>query len=220
MCKYTRTKRPSKGLVRLTKMVVNMYLPGWFKFKCSPHIQSGATNYFFLVELSRSPEMSEQDQAIAQQVLQVNAHWPHSENLLISMLADEREEIRRRAVLRIMKARREFNSDNHPRQFIPPQVKFDAKNYFDLIDWDVEPCTEPPLTIDMELDTIMSAISAPLKLPSFPNNTQGVERMIRVMCEAATKRVGHLARDGLILKLLESRALIPRFNTKKHGAKF
>ena len=72
----------------------------------------------------------------------------------------------------------------------------------------------------MELDTILSAICAPLKLPSFQNNTQGVERMIRAVCEAATKRVGHLARGGLILKLLESRTLIPRFNTKKHAAKF
>ena len=91
LCKYTRTGRPSQKLVRLTEVVLHLYLPGWFMFKRFPHIQCGATNFFFLVELTRSPDLSEQDKAIAQQVLQDNAHWAHSENILISMLADERE---------------------------------------------------------------------------------------------------------------------------------
>ena len=79
------------------------------------------------------------------------------------------------------------------------------KNYFDLIDWDVEPCTKPPLTIETDSETFMAAIAATLKLPKYPNNTQAVERMVRVVCEAATKRVRNIARDGLIQKLLESR---------------
>ena len=220
MCKYTRTKRPTKGLTRLTRVVLNMYLPGWFKFKCSPHIQSGSLNFFFLVELSRDKAMSKEDKVIAQKVLQDNAHWAHSENLIISMLGDEREEVRRRGVLRIKKARREFNPDQHPRQFIPPKVQFEAKNYFDLIDWESEPCTEPPLTIDMSLDTIMAAIGELLKLPPYPNHTQAVERLVRVVCEVASKRVGYIARHRMILRLLESRGLVPKFNTKKDDARF
>ena len=105
LCKYTRTRKPTSRLVRLTKAVLNLYLPGWFRFKSSPHIQSGAQNFFFLVELSRSSSLSERDKAIAQNVLQDNSYWAHSENILISMLADKREEVRRKAVLRIMKAR-------------------------------------------------------------------------------------------------------------------
>ena len=208
------TKKPTKGLVRLVKLVLHLYLPGWFKFKGSPHIQSGAVNYFYLIELTKSEDLSDSERKIAHGVLQDNAHWAHSENILISMLVDEREEVRRMAVLRIMKARNEFNPDLHPRQFRPPQVNFAALNYFDLIDWDTEPCTEPPLTVDLDLDRIMAAISAPLRLPPFPNNTQAVERMVRVVSEAAVKRVGHTARNGLILKLLESRKMIPSFNTK------
>ena len=122
MCKYTRTSRPSKGLVRLTRMVINLYLPGWFKYKSAPHIQDGASNYFYLVELSN--ELVEQDKVIAQEVLQYNSFWAHSENLAICMLADKREEVRRKAVLWIMKARREFQQETHPRQFTPPEVNF------------------------------------------------------------------------------------------------
>ena len=95
MCKYTRTRRPSKGLIRLIQVVLNLYYPGWFQFKCHPHIQDGAKNYFTLVELTR--DLREQDMLIAQKVLQDNAHWPHHENIGITMLSDRREEVRRRA---------------------------------------------------------------------------------------------------------------------------
>ena len=99
--------------------------------------------------------MPKEDTEIAHKVLQDNSHWAHSENILISMLADEREEVRRKAVLRIMKARlamfsriiynninkqdltrlfekytnfrREFDEENHPRQFIPPKVNFQVR---------------------------------------------------------------------------------------------
>ena len=105
LCKYTRTKKPTQRLIRLTKAVLKLYFPGWFRFKCYPHIQDGARNFFTLVELSR--DLQDQDMLVAQGVLQNNAHWAHPENIIISMLSDDREELRRRAVLHIMKARRE-----------------------------------------------------------------------------------------------------------------
>ena len=121
-CKYTRTSRPSKALIRLTKVVLSLYLPGWFMFKCFPHIQSGAKNFFFVMTLTK--ELEKVDMAIAQKVLQGNSYWAHSENLTISMLCDEREEVRRKAALWIMKARRDFDPAQHPRKFIPPAVNF------------------------------------------------------------------------------------------------
>ena len=218
MCKYTRTVRPSKGLIRLVVVILNLYLPGWFKFKCHPHIQDGAKNYYYLVDLSRS--LPRQDMEIAQKVLQDNAYWPHGENLAIAMLSDSREEIRRKAVLWVMKARREHNPDSVCRKFVPPVVNFGANNYFDLIDWNEVPCTEPPLTMDIMLDDILKIIGAPLVLPNYPNHTQSVERMVRVVSEVASQRAGYNARHRTILKLLESRSLVPKFNTKKNDAVF
>ena len=101
--KYTRTRRPTKLLIRLVTVCLNLYFPGWFKFKCRPHIQNGATNFYYLLKLSK--DLPKEDMEIAHKVLQDNAHWAHSENITIAMLADEREEIRRKAVLHIMKAR-------------------------------------------------------------------------------------------------------------------
>ena len=53
----------------------------WYKFKIRVHIQNWATNY--LVELAK------EDMDIA------NKNWGHSENIIIAMLADPREEVRR-----------------------------------------------------------------------------------------------------------------------------
>ena len=81
MCKYTRTRRPTMGLIRLTRIALNLYFPGWFKFKCSPHIRDGGKNYFHLLELARF--LPREDMVIAQKVLQDNSYWAHSEILIM-----------------------------------------------------------------------------------------------------------------------------------------
>ena len=40
----------------------------------------------------------------------------------------------------------------------------------------------------------MGAIGEPLRTPAYPNNTQAVERMIRVVTEVAPLRAGFTAR--------------------------
>ena len=77
-------------------------------------------------------------------------------------------------------------------------VMYQAVNFFDMIDWQAEPCTEPPLTIDMSLEEITAAFSAPVTLPPYPNNTQSVERMVRVVTEVAPNRVGYTARHRFV----------------------
>ena len=218
LCKYTRTKKPTQRLIRLTKAVLKLYFPGWFRFKCYPHIQDGARNFFTLVELSR--DLQDQDMLVAQGVLQNNAHWAHPENIIISMLSDDREELRRKAMLHIMKTRREHIDDIGPRQFVPPKVKFEAPDYFDLCDLEREPCSEPPLTMDMDLNTILGAFKEPIMLPSYPNNTQAVERLVRVVSEVAPKKAGYTARHRMILQLLKSRQLVSKFDTKKDDTVF
>ena len=122
LCLYTRSLRPSKKLQRLTRVVLLLYYPGWFKFKAAPHIQDGSLNFFYVLELTR--DLPEEDRMIAQRVLQDNSFWAHTENLLISMMKDEDKEIRRRAVLWILRARKGFCQEDHPRQFVPPKLNF------------------------------------------------------------------------------------------------
>ena len=195
-------------------MVLLFYYPGWFRFKTLPNIQDGAPNFFYLLQLTR--DLTPQDMAIAQKVLADNSSWAHCENLVIAMLKDKNEEIRRRAVLWILRARQEFRQEDHPRQFVPPKINLKAENYYDLVDWSTEPCTEPPLTLDFSEEKLLNVISQPYTLPNYPSHTQAVERKVRVVTEAADKRVGHSSRHQLILQLEKSRNLVPRFNTKKN----
>ena len=72
----------------------------------------------------------------------------------------------------------------------------------------------------MDLDTILIAFGSPLTLPPFPNHTQAVERMVRVVTEVATKRAGYTGRHRLILQTLDSRDKVPTFNMKNDDAQF
>ena len=63
-----------------------------------------------------------------------------------------------------------------------------------MVDWETETFTEPPLTMDLSLEEIMDCIRSPLILPAYPNHTQSVERMVRVVSEVSSKRVGFRAR--------------------------
>jgi hypothetical protein len=108
--------------VRIVFFILNMYLPGWFQIKSRPYILDGSRNFQFLLDLSR--DLCEDDQQIVQRVMQDNSHWAHPENVILSCLGDSREEVRRKGVLYVMKARREFDAESHPRQFFPPRINF------------------------------------------------------------------------------------------------
>ena len=124
-------KKRSKAFERFIFFLLNLYFPSWFRIKNSPHCQSGAKHFYYMLELSR--DLCQASQAIVQKVLQDNAYFAHPENIIIGCLADEREEIRRKAVLYIMAARRNFDPETHPRQFIPPTLNFKVRLNFDLL---------------------------------------------------------------------------------------
>ena len=120
----------------------------------------------------------------------------------------------------IRQARQAFDREEDVRKFVPPLINFESNRFCDMVDLDSAEKTEPPVTKDLPDEVILSALTAPLILPAFPNNTQGVERMVRVVTLAATKRAGHAARHRLILQLLQSRKRVGSFNTKKQDAVF
>lgn len=63
-----------------------------------------------------------------------NAFIAHTENLLLSMLADERRHIQELTVLPIIKTKR-YSSTVEPLRFVVPKVNFKANQYIDMIDW-------------------------------------------------------------------------------------
>ena len=104
--------------------------------------------------------------------------------------------------------------------FKVPKINFDADIYYEMIDWQNVEVTPPPLLQDFTNDEIDKAIvegNALLlgsKLLNIPCHTQAVERMIKLVTVASSKVCGQTSRDGYNRAALQSRKVIPTFNTK------
>ena len=83
----------------IISMLVNLYFPNFFNIKNNSHCQEGAKNFFQVMELSKDLAVGSRE--TVERVLQDNAYWAHPENIVIAMLGDENETIRRSAVLYI-----------------------------------------------------------------------------------------------------------------------
>ena len=166
-----------------------------------------------MVELFRQLESNSQD--IVQKVLRENSYFAHPENIVISFLSDTREEVRQRGVLFILETREKFDPEEHPRQFLSPKINFDTLSYEDMINWSDEQKFEPPLTINMHKDEILKGFEQPIILDSYPCHTQDVERVVPVVAESCLQKVGYISRHNWIISTMESRRLVPKFESKK-----
>lgn len=223
---YVASENPSEALVTLTTFIVNVYAPMWFKIKTKPSAIYGAQHLHESIVLSRY--LSNDLKDIIDPVIKRNGFFGHSENVLISMLADNRNHIRELALRRILNARKAKRSAGTPtietnniRVFNLPVFDFCATDYVDLIKW--ENVTEPPLTERFSDSMISEAIIDPSIIPAtilptikgFPCHTQATERIVKLVTEASAAVCGPHRRDGLIRNRLESRNLMPVFNTKR-----
>ena len=107
---YMSTRQPSAKQKEIISLIVCFYIPNYFHIKTNPTIQDGAQNIFFMLTLSK--ELKPGSRATVERVLQGNSFFAHHENILIGMLRDENEEVRRQAVLYI-RQRKKLNFRIH-----------------------------------------------------------------------------------------------------------
>jgi len=102
--------------------------------------------------------------------------------------------------------------------FSIPTLNFNAQNYMDMIDWQNTPVTEPPLLAEVPVDSIEMLVASGeipvMDFPKYPCHTQAVERCVKLITEASASVCGEKARNGFIRVRLESRKIMPYFNTK------
>ena len=89
---YIGSQKPSHELIILAKFVIRVYAPMWFSIKCNPSCKNGAC-YLFQTIL-RSRYLPQNIQSVLDIVIQQNGYFGHVENLLLSMITDERPRIR------------------------------------------------------------------------------------------------------------------------------
>jgi len=159
--------------------------------------------------IKNSRYQTDEVKAIVDPVIQRNSQLAHLENLLLSMMTDDRPHIRELAFRRILKARDQPKRKG-VRQFTVPPMNFDCTDYTAMIDWTTVRVNEPLVTISISDDDLREFIREPttpvVTFDRYPCHTQAVERCIKLVTEASQSVCGKNRRDGFVRTRLESRA--------------
>ena len=87
-----------------------------------------------------------------------------------------------------------------------------------MIDWQTTNTTEPPLIFEVFdtviMDWVKSNESQIVEFQRFPCHTQTVELWVKLVTQASAAVCGQTSRDGFIRSRLESRRIMPAFDTK------
>lgn len=211
---YVSIKEPSKNLTILATYIVKVYAPTWFYIKTHPTCKDGARHLWKLISASRY--LSTELKTIIDPVIQRNSYFAHPENLLLGMLTDPQKHIRELAARRILKARN--IKTNKLRIFKLPDINFNALSYIDLIDWQ-ENVTEPPILKTIPDEDIQLLVEqkgeGEIILLRLPCHTQAVERAVKTVTEASNTLCSKSDREGFIKAQIDSRRVMPKFDSKK-----
>ena len=91
---------------------------------------------------------------------------------------------------------------------------YDADTYHDIIDWEKETLTEPPLTYSLTDDELKHIVEEPLNVPPYKSHTQSVERAIRQVSIASGLVYDIDSARGMIRSKLSSIAQYKKADTR------
>ena len=157
-------------------------------------------------------------------VLQRNTYFAHSENVILGMLAQDDENICRRAVDKILELRSEASATTDMesstlessrkdvvRQFKVPKSNVKATHFYELTNLDsIKDISQPPAVMDLDAQML----TKPLVL-QHPCHNQAVERHVKLVTEAALVVTRFEKQDGMIRQKIQSRLLMSKFDSKQ-----
>lgn len=220
---YVSTRKPCALLKLMTKYVLWVYAPAHFKIKAESSCLHGAVHFANIV--TASSFLPEEYLVTVQNTFRTNAFFAHPENVILAILNDRRFEIRVRGWQKIL----EISQSQKPTKEIRPfkldfEINFMAENYSEIIDWENEFKTVPPILRKFKFESKEAADYAAKKLcdhnfgidlEKIPCHTQSVERCVKLVTEASLAVIGEEKREGFILNTLQSRNEMPIFRTKR-----
>lgn len=213
---YVSTNSPSESLKALATYIIKVYVPMYFNVKFYSSVVHGSTLLFKFIRTTQT--LPDAHREIINTTVQNNAYFAHSENILLSMLFDDRKEVRDRAIKKILHFRDNIFMSTELRPYKKPVINFNCANYYDMIDLnDDEILSEPPLTAGIPYDYLKEYLdfdNPPLSDPNIPSHIQGTERFVQVLSNVSG-RVTESNRDDVIAVTVESRTRIPRMESKK-----
>ena len=210
--KHGLTGELYERLVQIVTYIESVYCTMWFKIKVRHSWLEGPRHILEELRLFRlqSPVVQE----ILEATLRRSAWNSHSESVLQTMICSEDREEREFAVTKILQIRGRNKLGNiKPRPRKLPELNLDATQLQDIIDWDK--AKEPVMTCGLSKEDIKKFKETPMQVPYFCLHTQGIERAVKETTHASESVYGFERRDGYIRGRIESRILMPVFNSKK-----
>lgn len=214
---YISDSNPSNELKILVQYIMKTYAPVWFDIKRHYSVKYGPKHVFKVIQTTR--DFSAEIKKVIDPVIERNSFFCHPENMLLTMITDERLHIRELGFRRVLKARSvENNSKSAVRIFHTPTLNFEAKDYSELIDWSKCKVSPPPMMRKLTTETISTYLRnktlPEFEFMNFPCHTQAVERCVKLVTEASDKVCGQDNRDGFIRTTMLSRSVMPKFGHK------
>lgn len=155
---------------------------------------------------------------VVHKVIATNSYYAHSENVLLTMLFDDRKAVRDRAINRILHYRRMLYDPTQCRVYKKPVINFNCTNYIDMIDINNNSILfEPPFTHKIpyeHLEEFLASDDPPLEDPRIPSHIQGTERHVQLLTSVSRRAVSE-KREGILAATIAAREKFPRLDSKK-----
>ncbi|KAK3925578.1 Bis(5'-nucleosyl)-tetraphosphatase, symmetrical [Frankliniella fusca] len=178
-----RCREPSTTSYNIQQHLLTCYIPVWFAIKNNSSIVDGSRHLFKAIETVRHCPVKVQK--IVNPVIQTNSFFAHSENILLTMCFDGRQEAQDYTDM----------IDWSSTTIYSPPILRNIKNE--------------------EIQSLIDSGEMPQwDVTRFPCHTQAVERCVKLVTAASEKRVGFKSRHDFITSTLKSRDIMPAFKTK------
>lgn len=216
---YIATETPSQNLQILARYIMKVYVPMYFNVKyCNSAVYGSALLGKFIQWTQYLPDNLRN---IVNPVIQNNSYFAHSENVLFSMLFDDRKEIRKLALKKILYIRDNVCDLTELRQYVKPNINFDCTNYVHMIDLEDKALLfEPPFTRNIPYEHLQQYLECvddedpPFPDPLIPCHIQGTERHVQLLASVAKRSIDK-NREGIMASVSEGRKKAPRMESRK-----
>lgn len=213
---YVTMNEPSNNLKTLAFYIMKVYVPMYFNVKYYSSVVYGSALLYKLIRWTSYLEPNLRN--VVNDIIKNNSYYAHPENILLSMLFDDRKDIRDKAIKKILYYRDKLDDPTKLRVYKKYDINFNCANYFDMVDLNNDSIlSEPPFTRNIPYDHLVQYLELeepPFADPNIPSHIQGTERYVQLLT-SVSKRVVEKNRDAVMAVTVESRQKLPRIESKQ-----
>lgn len=222
---YVSFKNCPLVLQILVYYIMKIYIPVLLAIKDKPSFIHGSRHLHLLISLSQQYFDTKEYTAVYNEIkntINNNGYFANSESILLSMITDSDQCIRKMGYDLIITARltRSEDSASHVRFFEKPRnINFNAKHYSNIIKLNLSHINEPPVLQKFKLSIQdlqqLSRSDDVINIDEIPSHTQATERYVQVTAQQVRRTSNIKSQQGAIHNSAAYRKAMPKFDAVK-----